>query len=320
MGGSMDPNYFFQRKELQKLFQSYGIDPSDATLIRANTNLIYDCKNCIIRLTPSHVRTKLEIESELSWLTYLAEAGAAVVRLISGDSPITVRVDAQSFWGVIFIKISGKKVDRGDWTKAHFEKLGVLSGQLHRLGKDYTRKVNLAQKHWDEIPEYLNYPRLSQAFPDGIELHMAVVRHIKTLPKDSSNYGLVHYDIHHGNYLLKPDGKLVLFDFELCCQTWYVHDVATVLYYAENHPKSRETENFQTLFLQHFLKGYQREFQTPSETEMNFIPAFLLYRDLMVYAYLLDIWAGKTLTGQQESYLTRIEMSIQKRRQIFGRL
>ncbi len=317
MTTSLDPKYFFNRKALQKTFLTYGVDTSGAQLIRANTNLVYDCGDCIVRLTPSTVRAKSEIESELHWLQYLVDAGVPVVRLISGSSPIRVEIDSLVFWGVAFVKIKGRKVQDRDWTGAHFAKLGALSGQLHKLGHNYRWEAGISYKHWDQIPEFQNYTRLSEVIPDGVELHQAVVTQIKTLDADPSNYGLVHYDIHHGNYLLKEDGELVLFDFELCCLSWYIHDIATILYYAESHPKSQVTENFQAHFLHHFFEGYQQEFRSPSEEEKNLIPIFLLYRDLMVYAYLLDIWASKTLTKHQERYQQRIKSSIYRRRQIF---
>lgn len=313
----IDPQHFFQRKEVQELFQGYGVDKDQAELIRANTNLIYDCGTFIIRLTPAPVRTKLQIESELAWLSYLREKGAPVVKLVSGHEAIAVEVGTRKFWGVVFDKIKGRKVEVQDWTGSHFERLGQLSGQMHRLGQEYQWADPYNYQHWNEIPEFHNYPKLAEAFPWGIELHERVVERIMTLSVSASNYGLIHYDIHHGNYLLKEDGKLEVFDFELCCQSWYVHDVATVLYYASTHPKSQTTANFQNYFLRNFWVGYQREFPIPSEEEQKFIPTFLLYRDLMVYGYLMDIWFGKSYTNQQQQYLKRMEQSIADRKEIF---
>ncbi len=313
----MDPTNFFQRKELQELFKGIGVEVSTAKLIRANTNLIYDCGRYIIRLTPASVRTKLEIESELAWLIYLAQEEAPVVELISGNHPLVVEVDSLAYWGVVFTKIGGRKVEASDWTESHFEKLGQLTGQLHRLGQDYNCTTELHYQHWDEIPEFHNYPRLSQSITGGVELHHQVVTHLKTLEANANNYGLVHYDIHQGNYLLEESGTLMLFDFELCCRSWYIHDVAIVLYYAESHPQSSIIPNFQRYFLDHFWQGYQGEFLLPSQEERQLIPTFLLYRDLMVYAYLLEIWADKTLNEQQNRYKQRIEGSIAVRRRHF---
>lgn len=315
----MDPKSIFQRKEVQQLFHAYGIDTAHATLIRSNTNLIYDCGTAIIRLTPATVRTRLDIASELAWLAYLREEGAPVVELISDSEPITLNIDAFTFWGVIFTKIQGRKVEAKDWNAAHFARLGQLTGLLHRLGRAYQWTKPFNYRPWDKIPEFENFPKLAQTIPGGVELHQAVVAHIKNLPTNPSNYGLVHYDIHHGNYLLQADGSLVLFDFELCCQTWYVYDVAIVLYYAANHLENLAKVNFLNDFLENFWSGYTQEYQKPSKEERAFIPTFLLYRDLMVYSYVLDIWDRRKLTEQQRSYMEHMEQSIDKRRRIFVR-
>lgn len=317
---SLDALRFFERKQVQQLFEAYGVDTAQARLIRSNTNLIYSCGNFIIRLTPASVRTKLQIESELAWLIYLGEKGSPVVRLLSGQEVITIEVEGHKFLGVIFARIKGRKVEAKDWNGNHFERLGQLSGQLHRLGQEYQWTGDYGYQHWNEIPEFHNYPKLDEAFPWGIELHTAVVSKMMTLPAKAANYGLIHYDIHHGNYLLLEDGNLVLFDFELCCQSWYIHDVATVLYYACTHPQSQAFVNFQAHFLEHFWLGYRMEFPIPSVEEQAYVPIFLLYRDLMVYGYLLDIWGGKSLTKQQEQYLKRMKRSIADRKEIFEHL
>lgn len=316
----LNAQHFFQRKELQELFLGYGVETAQAELIRANTNLIYDCGAFIIRLTPAFVRTKLQIENELAWLVYLGERGAPVVKLISGREAITVEVGERKFWGVIFARIKGRKVEAKDWNGNHFERLGQLSGQLHRLGQQFEWTSDDNYQHWNQLPEFHNYPKLAEAFPWGIELHEAVVERMMTLPTKALNYGLIHYDIHHGNYLLQEDGNLVLFDFELCCQSWYIHDIATVLYYAGTHPQSQTLVNFQAHFLEHFWSGYQGEFPIPSVEEQAYIPVFLLYRDLMVCGYVLDIWEGKPLTKQQEQYMKRIKRSIIDRKEIFENL
>lgn len=311
----MAPAQYLQSETVQEVFQIFGINTSSAQLIRSNTNLVYDCGREIIRLTPASVRSKMAVQSELAWLEFLDQQGVNVVKLISGVEPILLKIDGKTFWSVVFEKIAGRKLTKADWTPTHFQKLGRLAGQLHQLVGLYQWKPPIRYSHWDEIPEFHYYPKLAGTIEDGVSLYQKVVGKIDQLGKTSEQYGLIHYDIHQGNYLLSQDGQLVLFDFELACRSWYVHDVAIILYYAEHHPEAKKETDFADYFLRYFWKGYE-PFNQLQEEEKEMIPFFLLYRDLMVFAYLLHIWEGKILTRQQITYKDRIETSIQERRTI----
>jgi len=71
-----------------------------------------------------------------------------------------------------------------------------------------------------------------------------LVNEFLTYPKSKENYGLIHYDIHRGNFLLVgSEKKLILFDFEMTCKSWYINDVSAVLYYACSHRKSKSIKN-----------------------------------------------------------------------------
>jgi len=125
---------------------------------------------------------------------------------------------------------------------------------------------------------------------------------------------LIHYDIHHGNYLVEESGKIVLFDFEMMCQSWYVHEIATILYYALFIPSMRQEQGKSEWFLQYFMEGYLQENQLAQE-ELEKIPKYLLYRDLLVYAYLCKIWKEEDITASNRAYRERISDSIDERRQ-----
>lgn len=301
---------------LAAVLHPLGIHTESAQLIRSNTNLVYDCGDRILRLTPASIRDKVDVQTEIDWLTFLAREGANVVQVLGDGDPIELEIEQEVFWGICFKKIQGAKVTADQWKAAHFEGLGDLLGQLHKVGKGYPIRSDLSYRDWDKIPEFYGF----EYFPDDNRqlrrLHNEVVHELKRLPQEAANYGLIHYDVHHGNYLLTSEQKIVLFDFELVCQSWYIYDVATVLYYAYNHPASKQYRSFNELFLSHFWRAYEQHHQI-SEIEKEKIPLFLLYRDLMVYGYLLQIWGNKELSQQEQIYKTRVEGSIAARRMIF---
>ena len=49
---------------------------------------------------------------------------------------------------------------------------------------------------------------------------------LHALPKDSSDYGLIHADFHLGNMHFADDGTLTVFDFDHCAYGWRAYDFA----------------------------------------------------------------------------------------------
>ncbi|MFT7589844.1 MAG: Ser/Thr protein kinase RdoA (MazF antagonist) [Limisphaerales bacterium] len=101
--------------------------------------------------------------------------------------------------------------------------------------------------HWDEIPEHHHGNLLPEDNRQLFELYQKTISQINSQPKSDANYGLVHYDIHQGNYLLDEANHLILFDFEMTCKTWFINDIATVLYYACYYKNSAAIPNFEQI-------------------------------------------------------------------------
>ena len=64
---------FDQPVILKEACEQYNIAPKKATLIRAYSNLIYDCGDSILRLTHPQDRNAEEVKLELDWVQYLHE-------------------------------------------------------------------------------------------------------------------------------------------------------------------------------------------------------------------------------------------------------
>ncbi len=63
-----------------------------------------------------------------------------------------------------------------------------------------------------------------------IQKHEELMAHLASLPVDPSGYGLIHQDVHGGNFFV-ADGGITLFDFDDCLYAWFMHDVAMTLFY-----------------------------------------------------------------------------------------
>ena len=47
-----------------------------------------------------------------------------------------------------------------------------------------------------------------------------------TLRQESDAYGLVHADLHMGNFFVDHSGQMTVFDFDDCCFHWFGYDCA----------------------------------------------------------------------------------------------
>ena len=318
---SKSVNRTYSNEKLKEACFKFNIKSEEANLIRSNKNLIYDCGDKVLRISPSIIRSKSEVEAEINWLIFLIEKELPVVRLIPSNTKKYFEViDGQDNYETVvcFEKIIGNKISKPYWNGEHFKKLGKLVGNLHRVGKQFKPKETLEYQDWDSIIEYKYHKYLPQDNRELPKLHQNLVKQINQISKTKENYGLVHYDIHHGNYLLnQEDGKLKLFDFEMTCNSWFINDISTVLYYANHFPKTNTGEEFETYFMSLFWEGYRQEYRI-DKSEIEWIPKFLLFRDLMIYGFLSKIWNDKEMTKPELSYFEMIEHSIKVRRNKLG--
>lgn len=279
-------------------------------LIRHNTNLIYDCGDFIARLTPNGVRAREEVLRELHWMSFVGSHSRDVVQVL-GDSETDTRqfeFAGEHFTITLLEKIEGEPIGEDEWGASHFERLGNLMGFLHRIGQEYCAPVGMELTEWNRTPEAC----LADGVPDderGLpELNQRVFDYMAAMDRRSATYGPIHYDIHPGNYLITPEGRMVLFDFENSCRGHYINDSAVCLYYAKLHKFSKADANFDFEFLSSFWRGYETEYTVPSD-EFVHIPWLLLNRSLLVYGYLIKIWPGEK-TAEQKTYMSRVEQSI----------
>ena len=116
--------------------------------------------------------------------------------------------------------------------------------------------------------------------------------------------------------MIKPDGRLILLDFESSCRGHYINDIAIVIYYATLHDLSQGDTQFNESFLTAFWRGYEAEHRVP-EDELRHIPWLLLYRSLMVYSFVTQLWADEP-DDEQQRHLDKVARSVEAARTLVG--
>lgn len=311
---------YYSENILKEACELYKLDSASATLIRDNSNLVFDCGTKILRLTHAHVRSYEEIAAELAFLDHLLNAGVAVAAPVKSIHERQLeQVGGEAYFiAVCFVKIEGSIPTEKEWNESFFERLGALNAQLHLKGKEYLAKTTYTYPSWDEIPEHFCSEYLKTPSYNYQDLYTRVIEKLQHRSPEVQAYGIVHYDIHHGNYLLtQSDQKIVLFDFEMCCRARWIDDIATTLYYADRHPDSRQIDLLESTFYQAFKRGYEKYLPILEEEEKS-IPIYLLYRDLMVLGFVNKAWEMGELNAVQQRYLNRLLTSIEKRSLALG--
>ncbi len=276
--------------------------------------VIKDKKTYILRLTHSSHRSAESICSELDWINYLYKYGINVPKVyetVNGKLVTAIRArDGSTFFACLFSKAPGRpvKVNDESFSKKLFYQWGRTVGKIHTATKEYCRGEEIKERlHWNE-DELLAIERF---IPKDEELVIAnakkLISDVERLERTDDQYGLIHSDLHHGNFFY--DGKDIhVFDFDDCCFHWLYY--ATLFRYPEN--KKGERKAFASIFLESFLAGYTTENILPDEWKKQ-VSLFLRLRDVTLYTVFHKKIAPADRSERVKSLLKEIRARIERK-------
>jgi len=247
------------------------------------------------------------IKAEIEWLDYLQDNGirlAAPVQFSGVDKIIEITMNRERYFLSFFQHTGGQPVnvlDSSEWNGEFFFRWGRLIASLHNIGgPSLDLPEGGVNKEFDE--KWLN---------DWYELLNA---QLNNFPKTSSNYGLIHNDLHQGNFHI-ADGEIVLFDFDDSAYQLFAQDLAVSIYHAlwtgtSFHP---EWGDFPNYFLTHFLNGYLSEGQL-SEDMYGQLLILLQMRELFLYTLFKEKWEKDNMEDWQFEKLRELESNIMEKR------
>lgn len=279
---------------LQEAMRRYGIAPEKIRLLDSFESIVYEFERegqgFILRIGHSFRKSEALIQGEVDWINHLARGGVSVARAIPSENGKLVEVidDAQGgqFLVTAFIKAQGQQPWLAGWTSTRYENYGRLLGSMHALAVDYEPVPAWRRPEWNDVS--LNF--IEQYLPEteviARQTYETLMEHIHALPKDRSSYGLIHQDAHQNNFFMDDDGTLTLFDFDDCAYSWFINDIAIVLFYISMDAEElgfKDSASFTHEFMPHFLRGYRQAYPL-SPAGLKEIPAFLKLRELELYA------------------------------------
>lgn len=301
---------------VNKLIKEWFSEYNNLKLLGENENFVYQLDNSFIfRITHSSHRTKNLILAELDWINYLYENGINVSNpVISKNNSFIEIYDLSDsyFIACVFEKSVGEKAYINSITEINelsISSLGEMVGKLHNLSKDYRFKKYKRNEWYEEDSVLNNGSYLPSSEKTIINEIYKLKNKFINLPKSNDSYGLIHADIHAGNFFIKDD-NIILFDFDDSCYHWYIYDIAIIIYsyvlgLNENEDKVFYGKKFANIFLESYFS-----INNLDNKWLKLLPDIFRFRELLLYDFIYKKWDFKNLNLKQKLFFDSISFRI----------
>ncbi|NQS91945.1 MAG: phosphotransferase [Chloroflexi bacterium] len=306
----------YRRSILDQALEVYQISPDEIEELDGFESYIYafnrNQEDGILRIAHSIRRTPDLIRGELDWINYLHQGGVRVARplqSINGDW-LEELDDGEGgfFLAVAFDKAPGEPHRGPVWPEPLLREYGRQIGRMHQLSTKYQLSDRAWKRpEWDD-PINLEINQFLPVEDHKIKkIYQDLSARIKTLPVDLAGYGLIHQDAHQGNFFVSDEGEITFFDFDDSVYSWFVNDIALVLFYAVMGQE--DPGSFTEKFLTGYLPGYYAEYNLDPKWFRE-IPLFMKLREIDLYAVihrsfdvenLDDPWCIWYMDGRKEN-------------------
>ena len=282
---------------------------SQLRFIRKVENWIYkdEEKQLFIRITePSH-RSESQLKSELNWMFFLQKQGVKFAHPVPSLRNRLVEEfsdDKDKWYASVFREARGIPLyKKEDFTAKRLNIWGRLIGQLHSATLDYQKPAHIEPRcQWNSERAFLYNQEVFSPDHSLYSQYQRLINWLSQHPKTKHNYGLIHADIHQGNFLVDESDEFTLFDFDDCHYHWFAYDLATPLFglsmsMRESCSREEIEEMHRCLFA-----GY-RETGVLREEELELIPHFILYRHFSIYTFAWKNLENHTLSERTKDWM-----------------
>jgi Ser/Thr protein kinase RdoA (MazF antagonist) len=252
----------------------------------------------------------------LEWVSYLANQGAPVTAPLTSTNGLlmeSLEFEGSRYTLTAFNKVDGilaETIPVSAWTPSLYQFIGRAAGKFHRISAGYQPTgTGLTRPTWFESYEILEATQKLTGSADPARQQLQdLITELKQLPCSQEDFGMIHDDLHFANFLIQPDGNMVIIDFDDCQWGWFAIDIAMALFDSlvlYNPSSEEQAREFAQRFLTNYLAGYRQEFSI-SPYWLGQIPQFLKLKELCIYADLIDHpqasqpgnWVGDFMRGR----------------------
>ena len=274
-----------------------------------------DNKYYILKITHTIRRTVKYILGELEFVNYLSSHGVPTSKAVASlQNNLIETIDAPDgglFLAYLYEKAEGALTTYKDWSDDFITTWGQLAGMMNRLAKEFKpSSPDYTREQWDDDDIFNFEQHIPKSKSKTISNGRKIIEHVKTFPKNKYCYGLVHGDLHHGNFF-NNNGVIHPFDFDDCGYNYFINDIAMPLFYALPHTYVKKDYGgisnieFGSNFLFNFLNGYKKEMRLEKEWILR-IPEFLKIRAMLLFTIFHQIWAEDSLDDKKIEIIERL--------------
>jgi Ser/Thr protein kinase RdoA (MazF antagonist) len=269
-------------------------------------------RNFVLRLTPPNDDVDVTAQrSILAWMAYLAAHGASAPEPLPSQNGNLVEVISlpEGEWlAVAFTQAEGvlsEEISLDQWGDVQFQMLGRSIGKMHAIARGYVPSNAMSYPEWETGGNLFNRQIENEFWLK--EKQSRVLEQIRTLPRPADAYGLVHCDLHFGNFFVDFHKQIItLIDFDDCAYGWFVMDIAVQLFDVLVLYPGTDKDEFGLNFLRNFLTGYLTE-NPLSMFWLEQLPLFLKLLEINVYDMVAKFypddaeeWSTKFMPGRKE--------------------
>jgi Ser/Thr protein kinase RdoA (MazF antagonist) len=313
----MKPN----SKHLDKIKSLWEVS-GNLELVRKVENWIYKTKDSKVyfRLTePSH-RTIEQLKLELDWLLFLTKKEVQAAQLIESNTLNTIEeinIDGDIFLVSAFEKANGialKSIE--DFTEIRMLNWGKTIASLHELTTLYKEPIGGERRPlWSEEENHLQIEGLCKKSDPLFEKANNAIELLRAMKSSDHNFGLIHADLHHGNFFIDENDQLTLIDFDDCHYHWFAYDLAVPMFTLKISLRKESKEKVDQI-IKWFLNGYQSAYAQSSVVlkDLNF---FIFYRHLIIYYWGVKNLKNENLTMEAQNWIEMAKEYCSKHIQIY---
>jgi len=271
-----------------------------------------DERDFILRLSPPNEDVNLTAQkSILAWMSYLAGHGAYVPAPLPSQNGSLVEVisSPEGEWlAVAYTRAEGvlsEEIPLDGWDDSQFQMLGRSIGKVHAVARSYVPSIEVSYPDWETGGNLFNRQIENEPWLKEKQAHL--LEQIHALPKPTDAYGLIHADLHFGNFFVDVRQQIItLIDFDDCAYGWFVMDVAILLFDILVLYPGKDKDEYGSNFLRLFLAGYLTE-NPMSVFWLEQLPLFLKLLEINIYDLVArsfpddaDEWVMKFMHGRKE--------------------
>ncbi|MBN1427014.1 MAG: phosphotransferase [Anaerolineae bacterium] len=285
--------YLFDNTDLaEMLLKNWEYDASSLDMFqyyRISANAIYPFRKheevCLLRFCPTSEKQKENIIAELDFIGYLRGRHYQALEPVpskTGEELIEQATPWGAYYASVFKRVSGRQIGESTFDNDIVFAFGASLGHLHSLSSEYINPKTKRWAHTDVLTWIEDTLRTVSAEELAFSELNLLRDYFSTLPKNHTNYGLVHYDFELDNVFYDPETKSCsVIDFDDAMYHWYIMDIDQALNSLETEVDWTEGE-FQ-IKKTTFLEGYRSHFDIDDDLLVT-LPTFRRFANLYGYA------------------------------------